>query len=58
MLLRSHVVVLCLVEEKKVIWDLFFVKSENFLWDICEICEKNKKNDYKNGLHFSKGGVY
>ena len=33
MLLRSHVSILWLVSEKKVAWDLFFVKSERFLWD-------------------------
>ena len=31
MLLRSHVSVLCLVAEKKVAWDLFFVKSGFFM---------------------------
>ena len=36
MLLRSHVSILWLVAEKKVAWDLFFVKSENFLWDSSE----------------------
>lgn len=33
MLMRSHVSILWLVAEKKVAWDLFFVKPERFLWD-------------------------
>ena len=36
MLLRSNVSILWLVAEKKVAWDLFFVKPERFLWDSTE----------------------
>ena len=45
MLLRSHVSILCFVTEKKAVWDLFFVKSERFLWDssgfFYKKCKKN-----------------
>ena len=41
MLLRSHVFVLFLMVEKKVTWDLFFVKSENFMGYLRDICAKS-----------------
>ena len=49
MLLRSHVSILWLVSEKKVAWDLFFVKSERFLWDSSEFdlfCCENRSSAF------------
>ena len=51
MLLRSHVSILWLVAEKKVAWDLFFVKSERFLGIALKKDKKIAKtieNDLKN----------
>ena len=48
MLLRSHGFVLCLVEEKKVTWDLFFVKSEKFYGIAVEKIHFGNGNDLTN----------
>ena len=51
MLLRSHVSILWLVSEKKVAWDLFFVKSERFLWDSSGInCKKIEDQHIRDTL--------
>ena len=49
MLLRSHGFVLCLVEEKKVTGDFFFVKSEKFYGIAVEKSLKNRRIKLKTG---------